>query len=522
VSVRYPQSVGRAGGPHPAVVSRRIHNLLLALAGTLVPLALGLAITLSSPEPEPLLVFGGMIGVVAVGALLLSTRYEVTLTLLALYLGVLDGPVKLEFVGRVSSALRDVLIIAVVGGMLMRLGARKQRVGLPPLSSWVIAFVLFVLIEALNPYTANVLKSLGGYRQQLEWVPFFFFGFMMIRSKQRFRQLFILLGVIAAANGVVGAIQAGESPGQLAAWGPGYASLVHGGAEGSGLTGRTYSTGGEARARPPALGSDAGFGGGVGVVALPGLLALLAAGRLRRRWPVILLAIGTLLAIATAASRTSAVVGVVVLIGFAGLSLVTGVKVGRAFIVLVAVLVLATVVGSVLIAAEGKGVLARQETLTSLSRVKETGGGGKERALSVIPSELVHAPFGYGLGTAGSASGFGGHEPPQFEGERVTGGSVFNLLVKELGIPGLLLWVGLTINVLLLALRRIGKVPDLELRTYLVGVTAGFGALTIEGFSGPTLAVTVGAFLWFVPGVISYWIGTSRSVGLRAGPLVET
>jgi hypothetical protein len=522
VSSRYPYPAGRVQGPHPAVVSRRLHNLLLVLAGTLIPLVLGLAITLSSPTPEPVLVFGAMIGVVCVGALLISTRYEITLTLLAVYLGMLDGPVKLEFVGRVSSALRDVLIIAVVGGMVMRLAARRQRTPLPPLSSWVIAFVLFVLVEALNPQTANVLKSIGGFRQQLEWVPFFFFGYMMIRSKKRFRQLFILLGVIAAANGVVGAIQAGESPGQLANWGPGYAGLVHGGAEGSGITGRTYSTGGEARARPPALGSDSGFGGGVGVIALPGLLALLAAGGLKRRWPVVLLSIGTLLAIATAASRTSAVVAVVVLIGFAGLSLVTGVKVGRAFIVLVFVLLLATVVGSVLIAATGKGVLARQETLTSVSRVKETGGGGKERALSVIPSELVHAPFGYGLGTAGAASGFGGKAPPQFEGERVTGGSVYNLLVKELGFPGLMLWLGLTVNVLLLGLRRVGKVPDLELRTYLVALVTGFGALTIEGFSGPTLAVTVGAFLWFVPGALGYWIGTSRSPGLQPTALVES
>jgi len=46
-----------------------------------------------------------------------------------------------------------------------------------------------------------VLKTLGGYRQELEWVPFFFFGYLFVRSKRRLRKLFLLLGVIALANG---------------------------------------------------------------------------------------------------------------------------------------------------------------------------------------------------------------------------------------------------------------------------------------------------------------------------------
>jgi hypothetical protein len=30
--------------------------------------------------------------------------------------------------------------------------------------------------------------------------------------------------------------------------------------------------------------------------------------------------------------------------------------------------------------------------------------------------------------------------------------------------------------------------------------------LTFEGFSGPTIAGTAGAFLWFAPGVAAYWL----------------
>ena len=54
-----------------------------------------------------------------------------------------------------------------------------------------------VIVEAFDPKTLGLLKVLGGFRQQLEWVPFFFFGYALIRTKRRFRQLFLVLGVIA-------------------------------------------------------------------------------------------------------------------------------------------------------------------------------------------------------------------------------------------------------------------------------------------------------------------------------------
>jgi hypothetical protein len=44
-----------------------------------------------------------------------------------------------------------------------------------------------------------------------------------------------------------------------------------------------------------------------------------------------------------------------------------------------------------------------------------------------------------------------------------------------------------------------------------------FVALTVEGFSGPTLAVTVGAYLWLVPGVIAYWLlGAGRTAAVSS------
>ncbi len=515
MSAPYPHLADRVGWAHPDVQSWRRRERLLVAAGVLVPLVLALAISVSSPKPtvgSVVLIAGLALGTVAVVALMISTNYAVTLTLLALFLGLLDGPIKLESASRGASALRDVLIGAIVLGMLLRLPLKRERVTLPPLSGWVLAFVVVVLVEALNPSTNGILKALGGYRQELEWVPFFFFGYLIMRGKQRFRQLFLLLGVLALANGIVGAYQSRLSPGQVASWGPGYSTLAGGGSH---LTGRTYSVEGVAHIRPPALGSDAGFGGGIGVVALPGLLALLAVGRLRRRWPVLLCSVGALLGIATSASRTSTIVGVLVLVGFALLSLLAGLRVSRPLVVLAVTGVAAFAIVSALVALDGNSVFARQETLASTQRAEETGANAKAESLSKIPSDLIHAPLGVGLGTAASASGFGGAQHVEVEGEKVAAGSAYSLLMREVGAPGLLLWLGLSLNAIVLAMTRLRRIGDVELRTYLVAVLTGFMALTLEGLSSPTLAVTVGAFLWFVPGVLAYWFAGPGWASMR-------
>jgi hypothetical protein len=518
MSAPFSYPVGQASWGRTGGVGPRTRERLLAAASVVGLATIALAISVAMPAPtlgNLVLVVGVICGVAAVIALMLSARYTVTLALLAIYLGLLDGPIKLESASKAASGVRDLLIIAIGMGMLMRLGLRRERISLPPLSGWVVAFVVVVLVQALNPNTGGILKSVGGYRQQLEWVPFFFFGYMMMRSKLRFRQLFLLLGVLALANGVVGAYQSWIGPDQLAGWGPGYTKLVTGGTHG--LTARTYVSEGVVHARPPALGSDSGFGGGIGAVALPGLLALLAAGRLRRRWPVLLCSMGALLGIATSASRTSAVMAVVVLLGFAALSLLAGLRVSRQLAGVLTIALITFAVGVSLLAIDGKGVFARQETLTSTQSAQEHGGEAKERSLSQIPSDLIHAPFGLGLGTSGSVAGFGGHQRLEIEGEKVKGGSAYTMLIEELGLPGLLLWIGLTVNVLALAARQLRRVRDTELRTYLVGLLTAFIALTLQGLSGPTLGVTVGAFLWFVPGAIAYWFAGPGRAAIDSG-----
>src|SRR5438105_5261160 len=168
----WPANGGLGAGLHPVVVSRRLRDLAVVSLGALIPVALALVVAAETPNPQPLSILIIMIATLGVFALVVSSRITITVAALGLYLGLLDGPVKLGHPGHFTSALRDILIVAVGLGMIMRLAVRRERVTLPPLAGWVLGFVAIALAEGLNPNTGGILKSLGGYRQQLEWVPF--------------------------------------------------------------------------------------------------------------------------------------------------------------------------------------------------------------------------------------------------------------------------------------------------------------------------------------------------------------
>jgi hypothetical protein len=226
MSVPPPRLAGPDAGAHPALLSRRFHDLTLAAVTGLIALGLALAITLAVPHPNIARVAAIIVGGLVVFVLLVSPRYTVTVTILVVYLGLLDGPVKLLTASQSASSVRNILTLAIALGMLVRLSVGKGPLKLPPLAGWVLAFVAIVLMQALNPATHGILKVIGGFRQELQWIPFFFFGYLLMRSKVRFRQMFLILGVIALANGAVSAYQARISPTALASWGPGYGSKV--------------------------------------------------------------------------------------------------------------------------------------------------------------------------------------------------------------------------------------------------------------------------------------------------------
>jgi hypothetical protein len=504
MSVLGPRLAGPSPETHPALHSRRVRDLTLAGVGGLIALAGAMGIAVAVPKPNVLLAVGVIAGALALFVLLVSPNVPFTLTILAVYLGLLDGPVKLLSASQAASAVRNILTIAVALGMLVRLSVSKENIRLPPLGQWVVAFTAVVVIQAFNPATHGILKVIGGYRQELEFVPFFFFAYLVMRSKLRFRQLFLILGVLALANGLVGAYQSRLSPSQLAGWGPGYAARIEGT---GGVSKRTYAFEGESKPRPPGLGGDSGFSGGMGAMAVPGLLALLTVGRLRRRWLAMVLCAGALLGIASAASRSALIIGIVALLSYALLSLIAHLKVGRLLLGVLVALGLAYGVASAFISYSGPNSLHRQETLANTFEGKGGGREGKERNLLQLPKDIVGAPFGDGLGTGASAGGFGGKQKVVIEGRGASREGALNLLVVETGAPGMLLWVGLTINVLMLACLRLRRIVDPELRTYLVAVFAAFIAFTADGFAGPTLSgAPAGVYLWFAIGIAAYWL----------------
>jgi hypothetical protein len=509
-------SPGAPGRIHPAVRDRRIRDVGRVGLSVVVPTVLALAITAELPSRDLGMVLGAIVAVLAVVALMLSSRLEVTVTLLAIYLGTLDGPVKLLFGAHEETAsIPNVLVLAVCLGAVMRIIVHKQPMRLPPLSGWVLAFVGVVVVEAFNPKTAGALKVVAGFRQQLQFVPFFFFGFYLLRSKRRFRQLFIIVGVIAAANGLVAAYQTELSPAQLASWGPGYHNLIYVPEEKSG-TGRVYVSEGEARVRPPGLGSDAGFSGDTGEIALPFCLALLATSR-RRKWVAALLCLGALVAVMAGLSRAQVVGAGLGVVAFAGLSVLAGRRVTRVLGALLVIGVLAIPVGALVVTSLRSGTFKRYE---SISPTSSSTTLHKEGAWELIPHYLSVAPFGFGLGSVGSVASVGGKDKQLLEGHGVSSETQYNLIVNELGAPGLVVWVALSLFMLLLIVRGMRKVREGELAIMLAGVFAPFISLFLEGTSGAfTDSAFAGPYFWLSIGVAAYWfVGPGRELARHREP----
>jgi len=497
------------GMTHPAVLDRRMKDaLVMALTG-LVPAAAALGITVAFPNLGILPVLGAIISVLAVVMLMVSTRLEITVLVVAFYLATLDGPVKLLFsLGELAPAVRDILLLAICVGVGMRVLVNRERVRLPPLSGWVLASTGIVLMEAFNPHTVSILKVIAGFRAQLEWVPFFFFGYLLMRSRLRFRQLFLFLGVVALANGAVSTYQTSLSPGQLASWGPGYRQRVMPegtSANGTPLKSRVYSSEGEERVRPMGLGSDAGFGGGVGVLALPAALALLALWPARRRWIALILALGAIAAVATGLGRLQVIGAVIGALAFVGLAVIAGRRT-RAFAAVSTLLVVAIPLGILFVAVVRSGTFKRYASIAP-GQAASTVPTHKSNAWTKIPKVIAAAPFGVGLGTVGSVGGFGGKITDLVEGHTVSSETQYNYVTNELGAPGLILWVSLSLYIIALAVRVLPRVQDDEIAISLAAVFAPFVALFFMGFSGPWYSsAATGPYFWFAIGIAAYWL----------------
>lgn len=500
--------LARAGdGSRPAATSHRIRDSVPLVVGGLLAIASSLAIVIEMPHAsaaDAVLVLVGLAGVLAVVALMASSRYEITMMVVALYLLLLDGPVKLGLpTGQIGHAAPDILILAVCIGAVLRLVARDEPVKLPPLSGWVLAFAATVALEAFNLKTAGILKVVGGFRQQMQFIPFFFFGYLLIRSKKRLRQLFIIVGVCALANAAVATYQTGVSPATLAAWGPGYRALFEPQSLGhSAGHARVYDSEGEARARPVGLGSDSGFSGGLGLLGLTFSLALFAAWRSKLRWVGAALALASLVGIVTGLGRLQVVAGVIGVGVFVGLASLGGSGIRRPLAAVLTVFALAIPCGVLFVSVVRSGTFSRYSSFESTSAGELATH--KAGAYTRIPSLIARAPFGIGLGTVGAVGGFGGSS-----GEVASSETQYNFVVDETGTPGLVVWVALSLFIAVFVAVNMRQVRDADLSILLAGAFAPFIVLIITGFSGPFMTSTAhGPYFWFAVGMAAYWFGT--------------
>jgi hypothetical protein len=466
----------------------------------LVVLVFFLTIRTRSPS---LFFSAAMISMLAVaGWMFLSDNYPATLAVFLLYLGLLDGFIKLKTGLSYATLGRDVLLYSIVGGALARFTLGRRPIRLPPLSGWILAFVLVVLACAFNPGSDPFFRhALPSIRPHLEFVPLFFFGFLLLRSADRLRMFLILLLVCGAVNGVVNVIQFNMAPDQLASWGPGYSKFVHG--EGA-LAGRVFSTASGDRVRPFGLAGDAGGGGVIAALAIPGAIALMGQAWRRPKYAAVALAlsVGAITGVISSQGRGVVVGSSVMVFAYAALAVtprrlvptLAGIAVGG----VVALFAINALSGNA-----GTGAFSRYESITP-DKFLATTGQDRGGALSIVPKYIREYPLGHGLGTGGPATGFGGAAKKALSSE-----SEFAFLVLEVGVIGLIVVVGFTIRLLALALTRVRRVTDPEVRSLLAATAAPLFGIAALYVGGPaTSSSPLAPYLWFVAGVLAYWLMT--------------
>lgn len=429
----------------------------------------------------------------------LSERYSLTLAVLLLYLGLLDGYVKLKTGSSTVTLARDVLLYAIALGLVARSVIRREPIELPPLSGWVLVFIGIVVVQLFNPGSATVNHGLPAIRPHLEFIPLFLLGYLIVTTPSRLRGFLVLLCVVAAVNGVVSLIQYNLTPDQLAAWGPGYAERINGT---GGVSGRTFvDAAGGKHTRPFGLAGDAGQGGLFGLLALPGCLALLAgAARRKTLLLVVPLAAGVGLAIITSQTRTIVIGAFLALLAYIALTVISRRLVPAiASVVLVGLLVLG--IGEFIgHSSQASGATSRLGSITP-GKVVATTAQERGGSIAAGPKLAVRFPFGAGLGTVGPATGYGQHS------RQLNGETEFNFLIVELGLPGLLFLLCFQFRILRLAMTRIRRIADNEVRTLLAAVAAPLFAMVAVYFSGVVTAGSPGSpYLWTASGVLVFWL----------------
>jgi hypothetical protein len=441
--------------------------------------------------------------------LLISTRYDLFLLGLLLYMTLLEGYLKLRFGGEVLTALRDGLLYSVAIAAVVRWSLDRRPIRPPMLTGWVVLWIGIVFIQLVNPSSHGLPHTIEAMRPHLEFVPLFFFGYWVMRSGPQLTVFLLALVVVAALNGVVSLVQSTLTPEQFAGWGPGYAERLTGGGD---VAPRAFvDSEGVRHPRPFGLGGDMGFGGALGALAAPALLALVA---LRKgwRWRVlwVFLAVGLALAILTSASRTAVITALLSIVGFVVLVAFTSPR--RRLIAVVSIGLLAVMLLAGTVIQTQSPILERYSDI-SPSRVLGTIYDYRKDTVSLIPQYARDFPFGAGLGSVGPAADLSAVQAD------LNGESEYTFLLVEVGVAGLLTMLALHLHLLVGVLRGLRALPS-ESQLALSAITAGIVAMFLGWFVGTkTASVPDAPYLWFGAGILAFWVLEPYRPLVRERPL---
>jgi hypothetical protein len=479
----------------------RVSNLAVQVIAAVIIAAIAAAVSWYSVRHGSLK--GLSVTVAVVGSLWFAAtkNTQLALALLTIYLGALDGYLKLSTGSSAISLVRDGLLYAIVVGQLLRTIALRKPLPAPPLHGWIVAFCVLVAVQLFNPLDGSILHSFGGIRQDLEFVPLFYLTFAFVRTKKALRGFVIVLALLATLNGVVNVMQSRLSPAQLATWGPGYAERELGTGEFSQGGRAFFDANGQLHVRPFGLMSDAGTGGMVCILGLGCVLAL--ASMFRRPQYLAIAAVAGAAAVAgivTSEGRSVVVGGVLVVLAY-GLMAATA-RNRVATIAGVAALVAATAFAAGSLVAGGSQ--NRYGGLTSASGLVQLTTKDRGLAFQTIPSNLARWPFGAGLGSGGPAAGV--KDPPAAVLTANTENEI-SFATLDVGIPGMLTLIGFALVVFLTGVRRCRFEPDAETRLLLAALISPLGAmLAIYTVSAVSPTTPFGPYLWAAGGVVSYWL----------------
>ncbi|MCW2958776.1 MAG: hypothetical protein JWP18_1579, partial [Solirubrobacterales bacterium] len=505
--VRRPTRASTALG---ADFGRRSTEVLLAF----VTMAVLLAALTVVPNRLGVGVIVPTVGILVVLAAFLNPRIDISLYGIAIYLGCADGPVKLISGTDKATLFRDVLLFAVVGGVLARGILEDRRLPRIPYRWPLVAFVTVVAVQALNPGTPSLTGVVAGWRQQLAFAPLLLLGVMVADRRGTLRTIGIVLLALTVPNMIAAVIQNTLTPEQFGSWGPGYADRVLGRGAFANTPRTFYEGGGDVdRVRPFGLGADSGGAGILGWLGLPFALAF----ALSKGWqPKLWLGAGGVLvcatAILTSQSRGVILTSLVAVLAFFALRAKSRNAISTTFALGGAAMLIFVFV-TVFTANSSTAAVARLQTLAP-GQAAATISSNRGSSLTIVGDYAVSYPLGVGLGRAGPGSGAVGR-PSGLNAE-----NEFNFLIGEIGLIGLLAFAWLWGAVVLDAVRLARREPDETRRTLWCALAATLIATTAVWFqASPTNSSASAPVFWLFAGVVGQQAFALRAAQRAAAAL---